>query len=437
MTELPPGWVTAELGDVADTRLGKMLSQKAKVGTDPRPYLRNKSVQWGRIDVDDLPTMDFDPDELERFQVLDGDLLVCEGGEVGRSAIWRGQLDWVGYQKALHRVRPSAGVSPEFLFYTFMWLAQSNALDEYVTGSTIKHLPQEDLRRIVIPVPPLNEQQRIVSAIEHHLAGLDGAAASLIHAARLLEGLVLRSRALIDEVDAPRVSLGRLLAASPLFSDGDWIESKDQNPDGEVRLIQLADIGDGKFRDRSHRFLSRDTASRLGCTYLEAGDVLVARMPDPLGRACLFPDLPQAAVTAVDVCIIRPGDAIHPAWLMHALNAPNPRRQIGALQSGTTRKRISRKNLATILLRVPPLEEQRRIVGRVEEQLSAIDALRTEIDRAQRRSALLRRAILDRAFRGELEPQDLSNEPASILLERIRAERAAAPARLRRSTVRA
>ena len=213
------------------------------------------------------------------------------------------------------------------------------------------------------------------------------------------------------------------------------MESKDQDPRGDVRLIQLADVGDGTFRDRSNRFLTSATATRLRCTYLEPGDVLVARMPDPLGRACVFPGVGQPSVTAVDVCIIRPSSWIHSPWLMHALNAPAVRDLILALQSGTTRKRISRKNLATVTLLVPPLETQQRIATEVEQRLSAVDALRSALERTQRRSRSLRRAVLERAFRGELVSQDPSDEPASVLLERIRAERAAAPRQTRRRRV--
>ena len=100
-------------------------------------------------------------------------------------------------------------------------------------------------------------------------------------------------------------SIGEVVGAG-LFSDGDWVESKDQDPDGEVRLVQLADIGEGEFRDRSNRHLTAESARALGCTYLAPGDVLVARMPDPLGRACRLPQLLGPAITAVDVCILRP-----------------------------------------------------------------------------------------------------------------------------------
>ena len=96
-----------------------------------------------------------------------------------------------------------------------------------------------------------------------------------------------------------------LVGDNGVFSDGDWVESKDQDPDGNVRLIQLADIGDGFYRDRSNRFLTKEKAIELNCTFLETGDVLIARMPDPLGRACLFPGDKKESVTVVDVCVVR------------------------------------------------------------------------------------------------------------------------------------
>ena len=105
-------------------------------------------------------------------------------------------------------------------------------------------------------------------------------------------------------------SIGDLLSKDGVFSDGDWVESKDQDPGGGVRLIQLADVGDGVYVNKSQRFLTPEKAIELGCTYLVSGDLLIARMPDPLGRACLFPGDPKRSVTVVDVCIIRTANEI-------------------------------------------------------------------------------------------------------------------------------
>src|ERR1700737_2650024 len=103
-------------------------------------------------------------------------------------------------------------------------------------------------------------------------------------------------------------TLGELLEDG-VFTDGDWVESKDQDPQGDVRLIQLADVGDGVYLNRSSRFLTSRKAGELRCTFLETGDVLIARMPDPLGRACIFPGETRWCVTVVDVCVLRTGSA--------------------------------------------------------------------------------------------------------------------------------
>jgi type I restriction enzyme S subunit len=107
---VPVTWEVLPLGQVYETQLGKMLSQKAHTGQSPKPYLRNRNVQWGHIDLSELAYMDFNDREMKKFRLDKGDLLVCEGGFVGRAAIWIGELEECYYQKALHRVRPHDNV---------------------------------------------------------------------------------------------------------------------------------------------------------------------------------------------------------------------------------------------------------------------------------------------------------------------------------------
>ena len=160
------------------------------------------------------------------------------------------------------------------------------------------------------------------------------------------------------------MTFSELLSDAEVFVDGDWVESKDQDPNGDVRLIQLADIGDGFYIDKSSRFLNSETAKRLKCTYLKEGDILVARMPDPLGRACIFPKSEMPCVTVVDVCIIRPNpNKVDNRWLMHTINSAVMRQRINEYVTGTTRQRISRGNFSKLKISVPPLAEQRRIAS--------------------------------------------------------------------------
>jgi type I restriction enzyme, S subunit len=190
-----------------------------------------------------------------------------------------------------------------------------------------------------------------------------------------------------------------------LLTDGDWVESKDQDPSGSVRLTQLADVGDGEFRDRSDRWMNDEQAARLNVTYLQAGDVLVARMPDPLGRACVCPRLPVRAVTVVDVCIVRAPDH-NPRWLVHAINAPQTRAKIASFQAGSTRKRISKGNLSTIPIPVPDRATQDRIVAAIETHFSRLDAAVASLTRAKANVKRARASVLKAAVEGRLVPTE-------------------------------
>ena len=229
-------------------------------------------------------------------------------------------------------------------------------------------------------------------------------------------------------------TISDLIGRGGIFIDGDWVESKDQDPSGDVRLIQLADVGDGVYLDKSSRFLTAKKSRELKCTYLVPGDVLIARMPDPLGRACIYPGDPKRSVTAVDVCVVRMGvNGPNHHWLAWFVNSPEFRGNVASLQSGSTRKRISRKNLSTIALPVPPLPEQHRIVAEIEKQFTRLDASVAALKRVQANLKRYRASVLKAACEGRLVPTEAElaraegrdYEPADQLLERILAERRA------------
>ena len=160
--EVPEHWEVAALRYRYEQCLGKMLDTQRITGEFLMPYLRNVDVQWDDINVRDLPTMDIHPDEVERYSVRPGDLLVCEGGEVGRCAVWQGEADRCGFQKALHRLRPrNANFDiPRFLYYV---LRVAVGREAFADGheSTITHLTGEKLRAHRFAFPPLAEQQAI------------------------------------------------------------------------------------------------------------------------------------------------------------------------------------------------------------------------------------------------------------------------------------
>jgi len=160
------------LGDVCDVQLGKMLSPKSKTGVRPIPYLRNENVQWNRFDLSDVAWMDFSESEEKKFRLLPGDLLVCEGGEPGRCAVWSGEIERCCYQKALHRIRPrDHRLYPPFLLYR-LWVAalESEFVDSH-SKTTIAHLPQEKLVRVRLTLPTIEVQRQTATTLAAHLAG--------------------------------------------------------------------------------------------------------------------------------------------------------------------------------------------------------------------------------------------------------------------------
>ena len=157
-------WETKKLETVADFCLGKMLDQKKNRG-EPLPYLANINVRWGEFDLTDLREMRFEQHELDRYGLKYGDIVMCEGGEPGRCAIWKNHNSAMMIQKALHRIRPFSCLRPEFLFYFFLYKGRVGHLSSLFTGSTIKHLPREKLALVEVPVPPHSTQDRIVSIL--------------------------------------------------------------------------------------------------------------------------------------------------------------------------------------------------------------------------------------------------------------------------------
>jgi type I restriction enzyme S subunit len=157
-------WATKLLGEIADFRLGKMLDEKKNKG-EYLPYLANINVRWGSFELDNVREMRFEPHEIEHYGLIYGDIVMCEGGEPGRCAIWKDERPGMMIQKALHRIRPHDCLDNIFLYYSFLYKGKTDGFSPLFTGATIKHLPRQDLAKVEVPVPPLQTQRRIASIL--------------------------------------------------------------------------------------------------------------------------------------------------------------------------------------------------------------------------------------------------------------------------------
>ncbi len=198
------------------------------------------------------------------------------------------------------------------------------------------------------------------------------------------------------------------------FFDGDWILSENMDPEGTVRLLQLSDIGVGEFLDKSNKYISESTYNRLGCSPLHDGDVMISRMAEPIARSCIVPALSYTVITAVDVAVMRCNqEMVLNQYLNFLCNAKWFTDCAFNLARGTTRLRITRKNLGEMPVPIPPFAEQQRIVDRIESLFDKLDEAKekaqTVVDGFEDRRA----AILHKAFTGELTEEWRQNNGVS------------------------
>ena len=171
---LPENWEICSIMAIAEVDLGKALDKNKNTGKF-YPYLRSVNIKWNEIDLSDIKEMQFEKDELQRYSIIKGDLLICEGGDVGRCCIWSSD-ETIYYQNALHRVRFHGGCKPKYFLYFMMYLEHTGYLKRISNGVTIKHLTKTVLTTIPFMLPPIAEQKRIVDEIEKIFAILDNIA---------------------------------------------------------------------------------------------------------------------------------------------------------------------------------------------------------------------------------------------------------------------
>lgn len=429
MSELPPGWAMAPLGALGELRLGKMLDRAKNQGLT-RQYLRNINVRWFGFDLSDLQNISVSPEESDALSVQDGDVFICEGGEPGRCAVWRGGANQLVFQKALHRFRSAGAMLPEVLAFRLRYEALLGTLAEAFTGTTIKHLTGESLARYEVAVPPLNEQRRIADKLDVLLAQVDAcrerldrvfaivkrfrqAVLAAATSGRLTEDW--RSKERLSGAEWRHVTFEEVCIDVTVGHVGKMLSFYRENGVPFLRSLNVKpfflDLKDLRYIDSNfHRSLSKST--------LRPGDVVVVRTGAP-GQCCVIPEsLPVANCS--DLVIIRPGEQLKAEFAQIVINSATAQEFIRSEQVGVAQAHFNVGSMKRSPLFLPPLDEQQEIVRRVELLFSYADRLEQRIQATRARVERLTPALLAKAFRGELVPQDPNDESAAVLLERLR-----------------
>ena len=383
-------WPVASLRDVADLQLGKMLSPAAKLGVRSVPYLRNANVQWNSFDLRDIAEMDFTEAEETKFQLRPGDVLVAEGGEPGRAAVWDGSIERICYQKAVHRIRPHVDrLDPQFLVYRLWAGAKRGEFTSGETKTTIAHLPLVRLERLDVPLPPLDEQRRIAARLRDRLAETAQLDSGTRLRANELERLRVRAYGVAfptlplsvrPDPQAPSGwawhslgSLARLESGhTPSRSRPDWWG-------GDIPWIALPDI---RALDGRHAFETLERTNPEGIAHsaarvLPAGTVVLSRTAS-VGFVTI---LGRPMATSQDFVNWVCGPGLDPEFLMHLFI--RSRERFRSLSAGAVHKTVYFPTAQALHVCVPPVEEQRRIAGRLGEQLGEIDRAKAALQ-AQR-----------------------------------------------------
>lgn len=399
-------WQWATLGEVVSIEIGRTPSRSDPTMWDPA---RQSGAVW--VSIADLTACEgrVISDSKEYISSLAtvagkpvraGTLMMSFKLSIGKLAFAGTDL-YTNEAIAALTVKHPERLSPDFLFHYLShvdWVSLS-AGNEKVKGATLN---KAKLAVVPVPVPPLAEQKRIVAKLDDVDTDLRTLSERLD--AELLRTAQVRLSAVDELFGRITASEKPLAAVCDVFADGDWIESKDQSNAG-IRLVQTGNVGDGVFKDRRDkaRWIDENTFSRLNCTEVVPGDILFSRLPDPVGRACMIPDTGDRMITAVDCTIARPSEkVVDPEFMVIFASSSRYFAQVRSMITGTTRDRISRKNLGDVPIPVPTLSEQKQIVLKAREIDSLCAEVSENIERRKAKAGELRQSVLAAAFRGDL-----------------------------------
>jgi type I restriction enzyme, S subunit len=384
---IPEEWRISSVGEEFDVQLGKMLDVAKNTGS-LKPYIANRSIQWGRFDLSNLPLMAMSSSDMKRFRLEPGDLLVCEGGEVGRAAIWNALIEECYYQKAIHRLRPLKGFNLQLMIAFLKYWSDSDYLTDFVTQTSIAHLTKEKFVQVPLPVPPPAEQQTIAQAlsdIDALIASLD----KLIAKQRQLKTAAMQ-QLLTGKMRLPGFSgswrKGILGNECSLITKGTTPTSlghafKEQG----INFIKIESVTeDGNILFEKLAYIDAATHALLNRSQLQEKDILFS-IAGALGRCALVKNdlLPANTNQALAIIRLKTGTQIDQKFLLTYLKSTVIQEYIDTINVQAAQANLSLENINNFEIIIPSIEEQRAIATVLSDMDTAIAALETRRAKTQ------------------------------------------------------
>ncbi|AMU64492.1 MULTISPECIES: restriction endonuclease subunit S [Mycobacteriaceae] len=395
-------WTTKPLGELFAVAAGKTMSAAARSGENKVPFLRTSNVLWDEIDLSEVDKMAIPEQELAAKLVEPGDLLVCEGGEIGRAAIWEGGPTPMSFQNHLHRLRPIADdVDPRFYVY-FLQSAftQLGLFEGAGNRTTIPNLSSGRLKALSVPHPPLLEQIAIADSLKYvqqtrHLNARLIATTEELRAAAMqrLFSQGLRGEPQKETELGPVPESWDVTKINEVALQTQYGLSVRGQPQGPIPILRMNCQDDGHVRFRDLQYVDLDEAT-LSSFRLEDGDLLFNRTNsiEHVGRTAIFEGTEEAVFASYLVRLKVDALRCLPRFLNYYMNRREIQHDIKRLASRAVgQANINATKLRTIAFPLPPsLNEQAEIVA-------ILDALDRKLDLHRRK-----RAVLDEIFKSLL-----------------------------------
>ena len=414
MPQLPQNWVRERLDCVAEIVLGQSPpSSTYNDSGEGLPFYQGK-LEFGKI----FPTPKQWCSEPKKIAEK-GDVLISVRAPVGPTNI-NPEKSCIG--RGLAAVRGLGGIETLFMLYSLR--ANENVLVGKGTGTTFSAISGEQLRSLEISIPPLKEQYRLVSKIEELFSFLDAGIESL----RKVQAQLKRYRQAVlkyafEGKHSANWVVCRLESCSNVITKGEspnW-QGFDYVDDG-IFFIRSENVLWGSVKLDNIVKVPQEFHIKLKRSQLNADDVLVNLVGASIGRCGIVPSFVETANINQAVALIRVNDFLLPEFLMHFLLSPRMQKEIHQNKVETARPNISLQNLRDLKIPLPSIDEQKKVVGLINETFAKLDTTVDYVKMGLQQSERLRQAILKEAFEGQLVPQDPKDEPAERLLERIKAE---------------
>jgi type I restriction enzyme S subunit len=381
---IPEDWGVSTVGAEFSIQLGKMLDAEKNVGV-PKPFLGNRAVQWGRIDLDDIGEIKLTLSDLKRFRLRDGDLLVCEGGDIGRAAIWRQPIEECYFQKALHRLRPIRGYNRSLMLNMLQRLAFTGFLLNFVTQTSIAHLPKDKFQTVPIPLPPTKaEQEAIAEALSDADALIESLEQLLAKKRQIKQGAMQelltgkkRLPGFGGEWEVTR--LGECLFERPDYGiNAAGVEYSDQLPT-YIRITDITD--DGRFKPEPLVSVEHSDSAHY---YLSEGDLVIARTGASVGKSYLYRQADGDLVFAGFLIRVRPDSSkLLPIFLFNFVQSKTYWNWVRLMSMRSGQPGINGNEFTVLPLTIPGIEEQTAIATLLTDMDAELVALEAKLAKAR------------------------------------------------------